>query len=233
MLEKEFYAAIYHDNAIHTLKDTGHIYFNNIIQGRMNALLDIFPAVTACLSQEYMQHIAPDFCKYNDAPRGNLNLYGQKFGQYLTTLPACYQFQYIQDLADFEYITQSLLYAVDENHLLDTQFTQALGNHQSVKMAQSNIGFSSEFPILQIADFCLGRTHEMPDINTVDTLYHYFLYRDPEQLKVFVKPISSAQLEIIPFLKSKSIDNLDNALMQNPKIANFIQFLISRNIFVV
>ncbi len=231
MLEQEFYDALLKDNTVQKIGGAGNIYYNNIIQARIEALIDIFSAVTACLSENYVRHIAQDYCRKYDTECGNLNLYGHNFGAYLGSLSECQKYAYIRDLADFEYAIRRLLYGVDENHLLAENFIHAIQAEKSPLLPQSTLGFSSCYPIADIADFCLGKTDSMPDINK--KLYHYFLYRDTDTQGIFVKLITAQDMEIIPILKTQGILALSDTVMRIESVAVFIQFLTAKNLWIV
>jgi hypothetical protein len=231
MLEREFYNALLKDNSVQKIGEAGDIYYNNIIQARIEALIDIFPAVTACVSEDYMRHVAYDYCRKHDAVGGNLNLYGDNFGAYLGSLSECQKYAYIRDLADFEYCIRRLLYSVDENHLLAENFIHAIQAEKSPLLPQSTLGFSSCYPIADIADFCLGKTEAMPDINK--KLYHYFLHRDTDTQGIFVKSITAHDMEIIPILKTQGVLGLSDTVITIESVAMFIQFLTAKNLWIV
>lgn len=234
MLEQEFYNAIIQDKRLSPLKNKPYIYYNNILQGRINALKDIFSAVSACLGDSYIQHIALDFCQKYDAPHGNLNLYGQEFGAYLAQLPACAPYPYIRDLADFEYMIQKILYMEDEAHISPQEFALCLQDtHKTLWLARSNIVFSSFYKISDIMDYCLGRQEDIPDTTHNSQLNHYFIYRDPISLKNFVKSITPSQVEIIPTLRTQHIGNIEPEKISAPDIQEFLQFLIQSQLLVV
>ncbi len=231
MLEQEFYKTLLKDNTIQKIDGAGSIYYNNIIQARIEALIDIFPAVTACVSDNYVRHIAHDYCRKYDAEGGNLNLYGHNFGAYLGSLSECQKYAYIRDLADFEYAIRRLLYGVDENHIVPENFIHAIQTEQSPLLPQSTLGFSSCYPIADIADFCLGKTDSMPDIDK--KLYHYFLYRDCDAHSIFVKSITAQDMEIIPILKTQGVLALSDTVMRIESVAVFIQFLTAKKLWVL
>lgn len=231
MLEQEFYDALLRDNSIQKIGGTGDIYYNNIIQARIDALIDIFPAVTACLSEDYIRYIAQDYCRKHDAKDGNLNLYGHNFGAYLGGLSECQKYHYIRDLADFEYGIRHLLYVTDDNHLSPTAFIHAIQAEQSPLLSQASYGYSSCYPVAEIADFCLEKTANMPD--TTEYLWHYFLYRDTNTHTIFVKPITAQDIEIIPILKTRGVLGLDDNIMNTETIQVFLKFLTEKNLWIL
>ena len=231
MLETEFYQKLVRDNVIQSISGTAGIYYNNIMQARIDTLIDIFPAVTACLSEDYIRYIAQDYSKKHDALSGNLNLYGYGFGAYLASLPLCGAYPYMRDLADFEYSVQCLLYAVDENHLLPDNFIQAVQNEKSPLLSKSSLGFLSCYAIDDIADFCLGKTEIKPNVNEI--IAYYFLYRDTVTQKVFMKSITAQQTEIIPVLKTQGILGINDTLLGNQEINVFLSFLTANNLWIL
>jgi hypothetical protein len=231
MLEQEFYDTLVKDNMVYMSGGASGIYVNNIIQARIDVLIDIFPAVTACLSEEYIRYIAKDYCRRYDSPQGNLNLYGNHFGAYLANLPECTAYPYIRDLADFEYMIQYLLYVQDENNIIASDFVTRISNQESLLMLQASIGFSSCYKIAEISDFCLQKTQITPDIN--QNFSHYLLYRDTQTHTVFVKTITTEQMEIIPILKTQGIFGLSETTMGNPIIQEFLSFLTVKNLWVM
>jgi hypothetical protein len=233
MLEQEFYSRLYDNNNIQPLKGAGYIYYNNIINNRIDALIDIFPAVTACLGDDYIRYIAKDYCQKNDAKDGNLNLYGQNWGIYLLSLEACKPYEFIKDLADFEYRTQILLYEKESLFLSPTQFVQEIQNNQSVYLSQQTFVFSTIYPVFEISNFCLGKTQKQPNINSKKQCFqHYFLYRDVHNLKVFVKKISNSVTQIMPILRTKGILSLTDEHLQDKEINVFIDFLIKKQLWI-
>ncbi|MFT6071553.1 MAG: hypothetical protein ACJARD_000794 [Alphaproteobacteria bacterium] len=231
MLEQEFYHALCSPlGPVQPIEGAGYLYYNNIIYNRIEALIDNFPAVTACLSEAFMRQVAQDYCVHYGTKNGNLNIYGDNLGDYLSSLNACKPYNFIKDLADFEFETQSLLYASDENTLSANDFSDAIQVQQSPYLLKASLAFSSEYPIFEISNFCLGKNKDMPVKNK--PLYHYFLYRDPETLKIFVRLLLNAEIQIIPILKTSGILGIDDALLENTEIQGFINFLLQKQLWV-
>ncbi len=231
MLEIQFYKSLLKDNVIQPISGTGNIYYHNIIQARTEALLDIFPAVTACLSEDYIRFIAQDYCRQYDALHGNLNLYGNNFGQYLAEIPECTKYPFIRDLADFEYAIQCLLYCRDENHLSLNDFMQAVQNEKSPVLSKVTLGFNSCYAVTDIADFCLQKTDIQPNIT--ENLFYYFLYRDIKTQKIFIKSITASEMEIIPILKTRGILGLSEDMLNHSTVSIFLNFLTTQNLWIL
>lgn len=231
MLEQEFFDNLIKENEIQPQTGSKFIYYNNIISARIEALIDIFPAVNACLSEEYVRHIAQDFAEKYASFGGNLNLYGKEFSSYLADLAACKPYPYLRDLADFEYTIRKLLYAKDDNALSVPEFTEALQNNESPILISAALGFNSEYDVAALADYALGRTVETPKIQAGS--YYYFLYRDYKSMNIFVKVLNASQFELIPILVSSGVSKIDEALLQESEIVEFIQFLIHNNLFTI
>lgn len=229
MLEQDFYEHLIKNNNIQQSKGKLQIYSDNIIQARMRALIDIFPAVTACLSKEYIEYVAQDYVKSHAPQQGNLNLYGNHFGAYLTNKVECKNYPFIRDLADFEYQIRLLLYYSDENHYHNDSWHSIIKSNKNVKILNASIGFTACYPVTDIADFCLEKTSVPPKIDV--GLYHYFLYRDYVSQQIYVKPVSKHIIEIMPLLKTGGILSLFD-LLNNQEIQDFLNFLCKKRLWV-
>lgn len=231
MLEQEFYDQLIKNQELQLQTRRQFVYYNNIKHNRIEALIDIFPAITACLSNEYIRHICQDFVTQYDPEDGNLNIYGRYFGQYLASLDACKPYPYVHDLADFEYHIRRLLYAPDQEILSPDAFAANIQNQQSPRLIQASFGFNCSYPVSAIADYALRRQSQAPDISQGE--YYYFLYRDLQTLNIFVKQLSKHSFEIIPILSIQGINGLNDTLLANPEITEFIQFLIINNLWTL
>ena len=140
-------------------------------------------------------------------------------------------YPYMRDLADFEYMIQYLLYIQDEHNISASEFVTRISNQESLLMLQASIGFTSCYKIAEISDFCLQKTQTTPDIN--QNVSHYLLYRDTQTHTVFVKTITTEQMQIIPILKTQGILGVSEKTINTPIIQDFLSFLIVKNLWII
>ena len=224
MFEQDFLVKLAEHDAPLGMK----IYANNISSGRISALEGTFPATASCLGEEFFKQACAFYAKDNAGESSNLNLYGRTFGRFLASLSQCQHIPYLRDLADFEYHSRRLFYALDENYVTAQEIANA-SDDLHISLAKASLLFSTYYPIPDIADFCL-ELGELPPITS--ELRHYFLYRSVQDNEIYVKLLDDDSAQIIPILRDQGLSGLKQENFMNHNISETISFLMLRGLFV-
>lgn len=202
-----------------------HIYKNNIIAARISALTDLYKNIVTFLGEDFFHSAARHYAQTYHGTDSNLNLYGENFGLFLKSLPQCDPFPYLNDLCLFEYQMRRLSIISSENHITMQEIAAGAEIKHILKASYMMI---SEYDILSLNHFISGIV-EQPNLEK--SLYYYFLYRCPETFNMYHVPATQEQAEIFPALYSIGISAIDDTMLQNKNISDFVTFLMQKHLF--
>ncbi|MEM6604048.1 MAG: hypothetical protein AAF621_08355, partial [Pseudomonadota bacterium] len=91
--------------------------------------------------------------------------------------------------------------------------------------------FTSEYEIHEIIKYALDQNEKKP--NMQKDLRHYLIYRDPDDLEVYIQKLDHDIAEIFPILYKDGLNHVDQTYYENENFNNFITFLVKNRLFVV
>lgn len=80
------------------------VYQNNTRLILIDLLLSVYPVTTRLLGVEYMKQTATEFIQRFPPESGDMNLYGEGFGDFLGYIPALVKYPYLPDTARLEWL---------------------------------------------------------------------------------------------------------------------------------
>ena len=188
------------------------IYRNNTHGARVHALEDIFPVCVKILGEEVFRLISRDYVNKDKKGMADLNQYGHKFHQHITTLLKMQRlpedYAYLADLAKLEYLLHSAYYADDdpafdfkgfEKHLTCRKPTFLKPSH-SLGLLQTN------YPIRQIW-LCNKNQLGFETVEAINESQFLLVYRKRFKPKIFL--INENEFHLIEALiNAKSLQEI-------------------------
>jgi len=135
------------------------VYHNNIVGSLSEALRSTFPIVEKLVGDDFMKMMTSEFVFDNPPKNASLYQYGQEFENFIKTYQPAKSLPYLSDIAKFEWAINQSYYAADDKALTADELSQIppekLEYIKSPLRKSANL-FESDYPILQIKDFCLN-----------------------------------------------------------------------------
>lgn len=100
------------------------IYRRNVQESLTEALRTTYPVVRQLVGDEYFDQTARGFLREHPSRHGNLHHLGQGFARYLRGQPGLADMGFVADMADFEWLRQSVYHAAEAKPMA----TQALAH---------------------------------------------------------------------------------------------------------
>jgi hypothetical protein len=123
------------------------IYRNAVASTQIEALRTSYPAVLALVGAEFFEATAARFRLAHPSTSGNLQAFGDAFGEYLASLPEARSLDYLADVARLEWLRQESALAADAAPLDGNALMSALATdperlwlslHPSVRLLSSS-----------------------------------------------------------------------------------------------
>jgi hypothetical protein len=89
------------------------LYRNNVRLARMNAVTGAYPVIAAIVGEEFMTGLAREYALTHDSASGDLNEYGEHFGDFLAGFAPAAELPYLPDVARLEWQAHRAYYAAD------------------------------------------------------------------------------------------------------------------------
>jgi hypothetical protein len=129
------------------------IYQNNVLQSLVAALETRFPAVRACVGEDFFAAMARSFARETPPASPVMAIYGEDFPAFLSGFAPCAELPYLADLARLEAARTRAYHAEDAEPLAPEDFaalaTADLGELR-MKLHPSLFCLSSEHPVATI-----------------------------------------------------------------------------------
>ena len=93
------------------------VYRNTFLSSLTNALRLCYPAVHRLVGEEFFEGAAQCFIESEPPKSAYLNLYGERFGDFLATFPPVASLPYLADVARLEWAVNGALHAADAKPL--------------------------------------------------------------------------------------------------------------------
>src|SRR5262249_36818164 len=87
------------------------VYRNNWLANCRNALADVYPALQRLVGEAFFRHVAEAFILEQPSTSGDLNDFGEPFGDFLGQHPAARDLEYLPDVARLEWAVHRVLHA--------------------------------------------------------------------------------------------------------------------------
>ncbi len=203
------------------------VYHNNVIGSLSEALRATFPIVEKIVGDDFMKMMTSEFVFDNPPQNASLYQYGQEFDNFIKSYEPAKSLPYLPDIARFEWAINQSYYATNDKALRADELSQIPSEKlEDIKLPlrkSANL-FESDYPILQIRDFCLSDGEgQSPDMNKG---YNIKLLIIRPNLEVNIAPLKNEE-----FLMLKQLGELaslgkavENTLDQYPNF-DFSSFL--------
>jgi hypothetical protein len=135
-----------------TISDSSHanipaylqIYRNNYLSVLASQLKDTYPLTLLLLGEECFNHHAWRYIAQYPSCDGDLNNYGEYLHVYLDNCTLSTDYPYLSEVARFEWCCRIIYFAAEDQ-------------------AQTKMSF--QYPILDIIDFCHGKSDDILQLN--------------------------------------------------------------------
>lgn len=144
------------------------IYRNNILSNLINALLDTYPMIARLVGEDFFRITTKEYIHLYPSRSGDLNNYGEYFGDFLSEYPPVKNLPYLAEVAEFEWLCHQLHVASDHAELNIKSLEEVPPDqyqmlHFILHPASRVMKF--HYPILRIIDLCKGDMDEEININ--------------------------------------------------------------------
>ena len=205
------------------IRIAAEIYSNNIISSRANALKMTYPATVNCLGEAYFNQKAREFAESEQGDGTNLNLYGAGFGAFLSAAPECAPYPFLRDLCDFEYACRRVSLAPECESPEPETVIKDIERYASLLFLGDCVTFlTSDYPVLDIAEYCLGRREDLPESKAVSK--SYLIYRPAEAVKI--QEVTPPEIALIQTLRDRGLARALTEAGENCEKNAFLVFLI-------
>jgi hypothetical protein len=135
------------------------VYRNNTFAGLTGALEAVYPVVQRLVGADYLRFAAEEYIRDHPSLSGNLHHFGDRFAEFLTTLPSAAGLPYLPDMARLEWAYHEVFHAGSASRL-DLEGLQDLSAANYLSAANwERLGFNlhpasrliaSSYPVLRI-----------------------------------------------------------------------------------
>lgn len=129
------------------------IYRSNTYSNLRAALRDVYPVIVRLVGDDFFAHAASAFIRAHPSTSGDLNDYGDGFGEFLVTFPPAAELPYLCDVARLEWAREKAHYAADHPPLdlshLATVAAERYGELRFELHPAASL-LSSQYPLLRI-----------------------------------------------------------------------------------
>ena len=187
------------------LADRWWIYQNNVQVGLVDYLLDVYPATTGVVGDDFFRQIARECARRYPPESGNLHAYGAEFIKVLDAIEQLDELPYLKKLVEFEWALHFAYFAAIEKPLAVDQMSEAQLLSSTIDFKKEVYFSNSRFPILEIHRQSLPSYIEEVDIKLTDELDYLLV----QKFNGVVRSISISELQ---FQFLTSIDQNGNLL---------------------
>lgn len=216
-----------------------HVYRDGVLENFVNVLKATYPTVHALVGDDFFRKIARLYARQFPPSQGCINLYGQNFPTYLTTIKQANHLPYLHDVAAYDWAYNTAFYAPDED-VLDISRLKDL-NPQNLAQTQfiflsSVCLIKSQYPLPELHGFCdpdkAENTQKDQSID-IDQGGGNFLIARPE-FKVNAITLQDDVYDMIQALHDgQTVEAaLEKTLMRHPhfEFESFLHMLLSADI---
>ncbi len=165
--QRRFMAALYSPDAsgpVEVIAGNGlepaarlRIYRHSCEGNQVNALRTSYPAVLAIVGGAFFDQCARGYRREYASHSGNLQVFGDCFGDYLATVPNARGVPYLSDVARLEWLRQLAVLAADAAVLPSAAFEQALARPGSTLVLHPSVQlFASHHAVLTIFRYAMA-----------------------------------------------------------------------------
>jgi hypothetical protein len=129
------------------------IYRNNSLANLRAALREVYPVILRLVGKDFFDHTATRFILAHPSRSGDLNDYGDGFGEFLATFPPAAELPYLCDVARLEWAREKAHYAADHPPLDLTRLATVAAERYGelrFKLHPAASLLNSEYPLLRI-----------------------------------------------------------------------------------
>jgi hypothetical protein len=129
------------------------IYRSNTYTNLRAALRDAYPVILRLVGDDFFDHAASAFVRAHPSASGDLNDYGDGFGEFLASFPSAAELPYLCDVARLEWARERAYYAFDHPPLELTRLAAIAGDRYGelrFKLHPAASLVNSDYPLLRI-----------------------------------------------------------------------------------
>jgi hypothetical protein len=129
------------------------IYRSNTYTNLRGALRDVYPVILRLVGDDFFDHAANAFIRRHPSSSGDLNDYGDGFGEFLARFPPAAELPYLCDVARLEWARGKAYYAFDHPPLDLTRLAAIAGDRHvelRFKLHPAVSLVNSDYPLLRI-----------------------------------------------------------------------------------
>lgn len=185
------------------------IYKNNIAVTLLQALKSTYPLVNKLLGNDFFICMAKGYIQKYPSRSGNLSDYGEYFSEYLSNQPSLSTLDYVFEVAQFEWICNSL-FAVTDHPPLDKN---KLASFQKEKYDDICFVLNSaarliqcRYPLIKIIELC--QNEQADNINLEKDVSNLLILRCEFEMMLFL--LTNAEFTFLTALDNNQ--TLSNAL---------------------
>jgi hypothetical protein len=179
-----------------SVADRLEVYRDHVMASLAKVMAATYPLIAQLAGDDFLSAAAHRYIRENLPERGNLNLYGATFGDFLERYEPAQVTPYLPDIARMEWAKNEAYYARDDAPF-DTARLQAIApenmEHLTFSFRDSVRLVRSDFPLVALRDYCAAAA-EAPDAPTPDLEagpVHLLIFR-PE-LRIYVLEVPAAE----------------------------------------
>lgn len=187
-----------------------HIYQNNVISNRANAIKASYPAICAIVGEDFFKNFANLYAKTYPSYSGSLNDYADDFPEFIENNFNLHKLPYLADLALFEKFHHKIHVSEEEkNSDLFSNPEKLLNSHFTLK--KNCYWQTSEFPIVSLYKFAKQIEASAPSLNKGETALIAKIDR-----KISIYSLTQEEIEFLDLL-------LDNELQLEQVFTHYHQ----------
>lgn len=201
------------DTQTNMLVSASHIsiYRNNVFSTLLNALKLTYPLILVLLGREFFEMTAREYMRQYPSRSGNLDDYGEYFGDFLAHYQPVHELMYLAEVAEFEWASHVVFNS--QNHPPFTAHTLASftpEQHADLRFILHPASWLHKFhfPILHIIDLCNMNREE--DIDLHKSGVNLLMIR--RELDISLQSLALADFQFLQALNHN--DTLSEALQQ-------------------
>jgi len=129
------------------------VYRNNTFAGLTSALEAVYPTVQRLVGADYFRFAAEEYIRNHPSLSGNLHYFGDRFGEFLATLPSAAGLPYLPDVARLEWAYHEVFHAASgaRLNLEELQSVPAANwGRLSFSLHPASRLIASSYPVLRI-----------------------------------------------------------------------------------